>query len=75
MLQKGINWNDFPVEQKRGSCIIKSTGHELAKEPNFAKDGSVIGTSITVHDRWVVDKNIPIFNVENLDYIEKYVFV
>ncbi|MBQ6906833.1 MAG: tRNA(His) guanylyltransferase Thg1 family protein, partial [Clostridia bacterium] len=23
MLQKGINWNDFPVEQKRGSCCIK----------------------------------------------------
>lgn len=23
MLQKGINWNDFPIEQKRGSCCIK----------------------------------------------------
>lgn len=23
MLEKGINWNDFPVHQKRGSCCIK----------------------------------------------------
>lgn len=23
MTQKGINWNDFPVYQKRGSCCIK----------------------------------------------------
>lgn len=23
MLQKGINWNDFPTTQKRGSCCIK----------------------------------------------------
>ena len=75
MLQKGINWNDFPAEQKRGSCVIKSTGHELTKEPNFAKDGSVIGTSITVHDRWIVDKNIPIFSVENWNYIERHVFL
>lgn len=24
MLQKGINWNDFPVECKRGTCCIKT---------------------------------------------------
>ena len=23
MLQKGINWNDFPTHYKRGSCCIK----------------------------------------------------
>lgn len=25
MTQKGINWNDFPVYQKRGSCCVKET--------------------------------------------------
>lgn len=25
MLQKGINWNDFPTHYKRGSCCIKKT--------------------------------------------------
>ncbi len=24
MLQKGINWNDFPTHQKRGSCCVKN---------------------------------------------------
>ena len=28
MLEKGINWNDFPVHQKRGSCCIKVQGEE-----------------------------------------------
>ena len=28
MLEKGINWNDFPVHQKRGSCCIKVQGDE-----------------------------------------------
>lgn len=23
MTQKGINWNDFPTHQKRGTCVIK----------------------------------------------------
>ena len=23
--QKGINWNDFPTHQKRGSCCIKTS--------------------------------------------------
>lgn len=29
MLQKGINWNNLPTEQKRGSCVIKNdtNGH------------------------------------------------
>ena len=24
MLEKGINWNDFPTHQKRGSCCVKN---------------------------------------------------
>ena len=23
MIQKGINWNDFPTHYKRGTCVIK----------------------------------------------------
>lgn len=25
MIEKGINWNDFPIYQKRGSCCIKTS--------------------------------------------------
>ena len=28
MLQRGLNWNDLPVEQKRGTCCIRETTQE-----------------------------------------------
>lgn len=43
--EKQINFDDFPVYQKRGVCIIKET---------YMKDN-------TPRTRWVVDKNIPVF--------------
>lgn len=44
--QKGINWNDYSVYLKRGSCIVKE---------NYIKNE-------VVRSRWVVDDNIPIFS-------------
>lgn len=57
MVQKGINWNDFPVSQKRGSCCIKEA-YELE------------GVERT---RWVIDNNIPIFKEEGREYIDKLI--
>lgn len=31
MVERGINWNDFPTHQKRGSCCIKDTGSEISR--------------------------------------------
>ena len=45
MMQKGINWDDYPAEYKRGVCCIKEE-HEL--------DGGL-------RSRWIVDLEIPIF--------------
>lgn len=64
--EKGINWNDFPTESKRGSCCIK----QLIKAP--MDDPQHLGQQITVTRRkWVIDREIPIFTqdrayVENL---------
>ena len=60
MLQKGINWNDLPTDQKRGSCAIK-------KEYLF-DDGSY-------RTHWVIDKDIPIFKGEGRNYIENLVCI
>lgn len=57
MVQKGINWNDFPVNQKRGSCCIKET---------YEQDD-------TTRTRWVIDNNIPIFREEGREYIDKLI--
>ena len=43
--EKKINFNDFPIYQKRGACIIKE---------KYTKGD-------TQRTRWVIDKNIPIF--------------
>lgn len=45
-LEKGINWNDLPVWQKRGACITKQD----------YKKGNVI------RSKWDVDLNTPIFS-------------
>ena len=67
MTQKGINWNDLPTYQKRGSCCIKESyyldkdGNEIAKERIDA----------VKRTRWIIDKNISIFKNEDRNYIEK----
>lgn len=64
MLQKNINWNDFPTHQKRGTCVIKSDEYG---EPNELGDVA-IGNS-----RWIIDKEIPIFKGEGREYIEQLI--
>jgi tRNA(His) 5'-end guanylyltransferase len=44
--EKGINFNNLPAEQKRGSCAVKEM---------YDKEG-------TERSRWVIDKEIPIFS-------------
>ena len=57
--QKGINWNDFPTYQKRGSCCIKV-------------NEDVNGVT---RSKWIIDNEIPIFVNEGRNYIDKYVFL
>lgn len=66
--QKGINWNDFPVYQKRGSCVIKN---RMVSEPY----GNRMMTSEVPEGHWFIDKNIPIFKGEGREYIDQLVFV
>lgn len=65
MLQKGINWNDFPVYQKRGTCCIKEYYIEENKNEK--------GYSEVERTRWIIDKEIPIFKGEGREYIEKLI--
>ena len=61
MVTKGINFNDMPVEFKRGVCCIKVT----EQDPDVdIKDGYAPVTY------WKLDKDIPIFT-QDRSYIEK----
>jgi tRNA(His) 5'-end guanylyltransferase len=68
MLQKGINWNDFPVCQKRGSCVVKISAEQEREEyeESFA---------LPMRSNWIIDNDIPIFKGEGREYIEKLVMV
>ena len=57
MTQKGINWNDLPTHQKRGSCCIRE----------YYEIDSVMRT------RWVIDTEIPLFKGDGRQYIEKLI--
>lgn len=65
MLEKNINWNDFPAYQKRGSCCIKQ---EYAYPDEFMQTQQW-------STRWIIDKDIPIFKNEDRKYIEDLIYV
>lgn len=60
MTQKGINWNDLPTYQKRGSCCVK-------------KEIEVKTTEYRTE--WVIDTEIPVFKSDGREYIDKLIFI
>ena len=67
MLQRGINWNNLPIYQKRGSCCIKVTSIDENPNPK--------GDSILERSYWIIDKEIPIFRGKDRAYIDDLVYV
>lgn len=61
MLEKGINWNDCPVPQKRGLCVVREAYQVTGPDGQPAE-----------RHRWAVDENIPIFT-QDRDYVERFV--
>lgn len=72
MEQKGINWNDLPIYQKRGSCCIKDKNYK----PVVCEDDEIHELiSKTLRSYWTVDKEIPIFKGEGRKYIDRLINV
>lgn len=63
MLEKGINWNDYPTHLKRGTCCIK--------KPFKINEGT---DQEAIRNKWVIDTEIPIFT-QDKDYINNLVFI
>lgn len=78
MTQKGINWNDLPTYQKRGSCCIKilerMTEDITIIKNRFGEDGKKHVVNME-YPHWVIDTEIPIFKGEGRRYIDRFVFV
>lgn len=65
--EKGIDWNDCPTTQKRGTCIVKES--YMVRAGDMINDHEV--QAYTERSRWVVDEDIPIFT-QDRTYIEKH---
>lgn len=63
MMQKGINWNDYPTTLKRGSCCIKTVIQDLSTD---VKEGE------SPISKWIIDNEIPIFT-QDRNYVEKLI--
>lgn len=63
MLEKGINWNDYPATLKRGSCCVKIT-----YKINEGTDEEAVRT------KWIIDNEIPIFT-QDKNYVNKLVMI
>lgn len=83
MTQKGVNWNDLPIYQKRGSCCVKEN-HFIENEKGtqicfsegcsdpFEDEETLTGV---YRSGWVIDTEIPIFKNEGREYIDRLVYV
>lgn len=78
MTQKGINWNDLPTYQKRGSCCVKIeeniTENNLVEKMEFGEDRKKTVVNIE-RSHWIIDTEIPIFKGEGREYIDRLVFI
>lgn len=66
--QKGINWNDFPTDCKRGAAVIKKKiGTNVAAACGIA--------GATYEDRWVIDRDMPILKGEDRAYVDNLIYI
>lgn len=80
MTQKGINWNDLPAYQKRGSCVVKEEYYVYVDEHGMIEeldsDEFDMGLpGVSKRSRWIIDTDIPIFKGEGREYIDELVYV
>ena len=60
MLQKGINWNNFPTYLKRGSACLRLPDPETPESERL---------------KWTVDLDMPILKGDGRKYVDNLVFI
>jgi tRNA(His) guanylyltransferase len=62
----GVHWDQTPVSQQRGVCIVKEQYQAKVTNPK------TLETVFANRSRWVVDENIPLFHPYKL-YLEPFI--
>ena len=57
MTQKGINWNDLPTYQKRGSCCVRN---KIVIESDGVIETIQLRDTSKSENKWIIDTDIPI---------------
>ena len=70
MTQKGINWNDIPTHQKRGSCVVRN---KIVVESDGITEAAMLRDTTKSENEWIIDINIPIFKGEGRSYIDRLI--
>lgn len=72
LIDKGINWNDLPTHQKRGSCCVRNN---IVISTDGTTEIAQLRDSSESENVWIIDKEIPIFKGEGREYIDKLINV
>lgn len=72
MTQKGINWNEFPTYQKRGSSVVRN---KIVLESDDVTEKCMLHDPKQGENNWIIDCDIPIFKGDGREYIEQLVNV
>lgn len=72
MTQKGINWNDLPIYQKRGSCCVRN---KIVLFRDSIMETVQLRNTSKSENEWIIDKKIPIFKDEGREYIDRLIYI
>jgi tRNA(His) 5'-end guanylyltransferase len=69
-----INWNNFPVHKKRGSCIIKKD-FWLLNGKFYPIEEKLEDKTKKIRQKWVLDNTMPELKGSNRNYVDKFVYL
>ena len=72
MLQKNINWNDFPIHQKRGTSIVKN---RIEIKSNGDVNIAQLRDTTKSENEWIIDTNMPILKGEDRNYVDRLIYI
>ena len=70
--QKGINWNDFPTYQKRGTCIVRN---KIVIDSDGITKTAMLRDTTKSENEWLIDEDMPILKGEDRKYIDNLIYV
>lgn len=68
LTEKNINWNNFPIDCKRGAACIKTA---IVDDFHYKPEENILMKS---HEEWYIDRKMPILK-DNWDYINKRILI